>query len=612
MHTNTNAIQATSNFLFPPLAAATAATAAAAPQTSPFVPFQIYGSNYLATASTTLHHHTQTHGTRLVAFSATDNKPKNQIQPPPLTPISNNKCTNNPIMKIEDIQLQTTSSHNFGPYPKNIVAPQQQQMSQTSPQITPTGPPPLQAFTNYVEFEKEKIQTMPLQLTNPSQATAIESHTPVLPIPVIQTPVIPSISTQTTIPQSFLPHQIHSNEANENVTVYKQPEMQDVNIQTDTPIMSEEENTLGPDESVFQINNLKQPNLDTNNEVIITSSTVEGESIEETNVTQLQTDNNKIVREEEDHDMLVSGNQTTQFPPPQQHPEDLTGLELLSAASFESNKIVIKQEKFDAVPETNSEALEESMLATQQQPPQQQPCEQLGGLKLLCALAEQRIHEEAEGKISPSPPLSPNQYETLQPTSTAQENTTADRDREEFKEKIKKKKRKHSKSKSSKKNKNGSKNHKHNHENEFSSSDEIESDMKSAFKKVQYKFMKHHKCSYSEKHCRAKCNWPDPEEFFKVFESDMRSKLAYLTKQYKKKKRKLNAFNNKIHKKKKQTEQRENDQQTPLKKTNRIFGTIASSENDDAAAVLTSDRDKEENSSPSFKIGNFLFEIIKI
>lgn len=583
MHTaSTNAIQATSNFLFPPLTTATAATAAA-PQTSPFVPFQIYGSNYLATASTTLHHHTQTHGTRLVAFSATENKPKNQIQPPPLTPITNKCNNNNPMMKIED--MQNTPSHNFGTYPKSIVLPQQQQqVTQPSQQMNPAGPPPLQAFTNFVDFEKDKIQSMPIQLTTATQATSsIESHG----TPVLHNPVIPSIST-TTATSSFLPHPIHP-EANDNGIVYKQPEMQDVNIQTDTPIMSEEENTLGPDECVFQMN--KQPMFETNNEVI-TSSTVESECDE----TSKPPEENPV----ENETMLPFIQ--TELPPPQQHPEDLTGLELLSAASFESNKIVIKQEKFDTIPDTinNEESLEAIQEITMLPPPQppQLPCEQLGGLKLLCALAEQRIQEEAGGNLSPSSPIPPD-LDSLPPTVPE----------EELKEKVKKKKRKHSKSSKSSKKKSG--NRKHNHEsNEYSSSDEIEADMKSAFKKAQYKFMKHHKCSYSEKHCRSKCNWPDPEEFFKVFESNMRSKLAYLTKQYKKKKRKLNAFN-KIHKKKKQSE-RETEPTQP-KQQSRIFGTIASSENDDTIMTLSDrDRDKDDNSSPSFMMGKWLLLCLKL
>lgn len=577
MHTaSTNAIQATSNYLFPPLTTATAA----ASQTSPFVPFQIYGSNYLATASTTLHHHTQTHGTRLVAFSATDNKTKNQIQPPPLTPISNKCNNNNQMLKIED--MQTASSQNFGTYPKGIVL-SQQQISQPSTQITPTGPPPLQAFANFVDFEKSKMQHMPFQLAT-TQATAIESHgTQVLQMPVIQTSVIPSITTTTTT-SSFPPHSSQPDTANDSI-YYKQPEMQDVHIQTDTPLMSEEENTIGLDESFFHINNKSQL-VDPRNEVI-TSSTVDNESDE---VTTKARENKKIKPVVEDEAVLTTIQ--PEFSQARRNTVDLTGLELLSAASFESNKIAIKQERIEVNPDTNSfekssEANQETIMLPLSQP-QRLPCEQLGGLTLLCALAEQRIQEEASGKLSPA-------LECFPPR----------KDKEEFKEKNKKKKRKHSKTSKYLKKKAGNK--KYNHENnEYSSCDEIEVDMKNAFKKVQYKFMKHHKCSYSEKHCRAKCNWPDPEEFFKEFESDMRSKLAYLTKQYKKKKRKLNAFN-KIHRKKKQSE-RENEQ-SQSKHQSRIFGTIASSENDENN-LTPNDRDKDSNSSPSLMMGKFVIGFI--
>lgn len=564
MHTaSTNAIQATSNYLFPPLTTATAA----ASQTSPFVPFQIYGSNYLATASTTLHHHTQTHGTRLVAFSATDNKTKNQIQPPPLTPISNKCNNNNQILKIED--MQATSSQNFGPFPKGIVL-SQQQITQPSTQIPPAGPPPLQAFANFVDLEKGKMQAMPFQIAT-NQATAIENHgTQVLQMPVIQTSVIPSITTSTTT-SSFPAHSNQPEAANDGI-FYKQPEMQDVLIQTDTPLMSEDENTQGLDESLYI--NSKPQVLDNRNEVI-TSSTVENESGETLTRTREIKKHKHIIGEET---MLTCIQ--PEFSQSQKNTEDLTGLELLSAASFESNKIAIKQERIELVPDTNnfeisSEANQEAISQ-----PQRLPCEQLGGLTLLCALAEQRINEEASGKLPSVINCEPGA------------------EKDESKEKNKKKKRKHSKTSKSLKRKTGSK--KCNREdNDYSSCDEIEVDMKNSFKKVQYKFMKHHKCSYSEKHCRAKCNWPDPEEFFKEFESDMRSKLAYLTKQYKKKKRKLNAFN-KIHRKKKQSE-RENEQSLP-KHQSRIFGTLASSENDESN-ITPNDRDKDSNSSPTLVMG---------
>lgn len=554
MHTSsTNAMQTTSNYLFPPLATA----AAAGSSTSPFIPFQIYGSNYLATASTTLHQHTQTHGTRLVAFSTTDNKIKNQIQPPPLTPISN-KCNSNQMMKIED--MQPPSPQNYGSYPKGIVI-SQQQITQSPTPITLTGPPPLQAFGNFVDFEKTKLQSMPFQLA--TQATASESHgTQVLQIPTLQSSLIASMTDTTNTP--CFPIQANHSEVSTDESYYKQPQMQDVHIQTDTPFMSEEENTQGHEESFFQLNN-KLLTIDSSNKVI-SSSTIENENQERRGI-----QNNKYKVVEEDETTLSCIHNT----------EDLTGLELLSAASFESNKLAIKQEKVEQLSETNifansSEANIETMSPSSQTA--QLSCDQLGGLTLLCALAEQRIHEEASARLSP-----------LNKCSQVSN-----------KEKSKKKKRKHSKSSKCLKRKTGFK--KYNRDDrDYSTGDEIEVDMKNSFKKIQYKFMKHHKCDYNEKHCRAKCNWPDPEKFFKEFESDMRSKLAYLTKQYKKKKRKLNSFN-KIHRKKKQSEwENEKSQQ---KHQSRIFGIIGSSESHENY-ITCNEHDKDSNSPPPLMMGKY-------
>ncbi|KAL5282261.1 TNRC18 family protein [Megaselia abdita] len=570
MHTTSaNAIQATSNFIFPPL---TTSSAAASP-TSPYVPFQIYGSNYLATASTTLHHHSQTHGTRLVAFSATENKTKNQIQPPPLTPITNkcNNNNNNQILKIED--MQSTSSHNFGTYPKGIVLTQQQ-ITQPSAQITPTGPPPLQAFANLVDFEKGKMQSLPFQLA-PTDATEIEGiGTQVLQMPVLQTSIIPSLGT-TTASSTFSVHPTQQETTNDS-NIYKHPEMQDVHIQTDTPFMSEEESTLGNDESILHISN-KQPILNIHNEIITSAVEHEIQEISEARENKKQ----KVFVENE----IMSACIQPQFSTIHKNREDLTGLELLSAASFESNKISIKQEKLEVIPATLSsdkylEAKTERTISPSAHL-QQPSCEQLGGLTLLCALAEQRIHEEASSEL----------------TLVAHQNLDQELDNE-IKEKNKKKKRKHSKTSRSLKKKFGNKKH-NNENNDNSSCDEIDVDVKSSFKKAQYKFMKHHKCAYSERHCRAKCNWPDPEEFFKVFESDMRSKLAYLAKQYKKKKKKLNAFN-KNNKKKKHFEQE--NEHTQLKHPNRIFGTIPS-ENEETK-LTTSDREKDSRTSNIVMMGS--------
>ncbi|KAH8292320.1 hypothetical protein KR054_008439 [Drosophila jambulina] len=182
------------------------------------------------------------------------------------------------------------------------------------------------------------------------------------------------------------------------------PQMQDVNIQTDTPVCSEDESFPGPpkpQESAAEANPTAAP----------LSQPLELTKPSEASHTQP----NECHTQTEPSDILPSASQAEsaeQTPPEpiemssqapqaaQSAPEDLTGLELLSNISTNSTPLVrIKQEPVEHVEPPQPQLVE---MASQEPPPpmpQIEPAptpEPLGGLKLLCALAEQRIQEEEE------------------------------------------------------------------------------------------------------------------------------------------------------------------------------------------------------------------------
>ncbi|XP_020799641.1 protein winged eye isoform X7 [Drosophila serrata] len=182
------------------------------------------------------------------------------------------------------------------------------------------------------------------------------------------------------------------------------PQMQDVNIQTDTPVCSEDESFPGPpkpQESVAEAN----PTAATLIQPLELTKPSEA-SHTQPNECHTQTEPSDILpsasqaesAEQTSPEPIEMSSQATQAA--QTAPEDLTGLELLSNISTNSTPLVrIKQEPVEHVeppqPQLVEVASEEPPLTMQQIEPAPTP-EPLGGLKLLCALAEQRIQEEEE------------------------------------------------------------------------------------------------------------------------------------------------------------------------------------------------------------------------
>ncbi|XP_062559159.1 protein winged eye [Armigeres subalbatus] len=236
-------------------------------QPPPLAPLQMLSSDYLATASsTTLHQqqHTQTHhSTRYVALTSDSSKRTN----------SNKQMTNNMSMscqptipmpipshtfiKIEDCGNSAPPSCNsstqiFQEQEKTIqtatiatspdIAPQLLFQQGNLIQITPS------AKTTATLLEQSAI--MPAMTT-----TAAHPMTPppstisasIAPSPL--QPELPAATCLTPPPDHSICQTEDTEPASSSCIV---PEVQDANIQTDTPIMSEDDNTIGTDDVPHQ------------------------------------------------------------------------------------------------------------------------------------------------------------------------------------------------------------------------------------------------------------------------------------------------------------------------------------------------------------------------
>ncbi|XP_039231681.1 protein winged eye isoform X7 [Drosophila yakuba] len=180
------------------------------------------------------------------------------------------------------------------------------------------------------------------------------------------------------------------------------PQMQDVNIQTDTPVCSEDESFPGsakPQDSAadaFPPPILVQPlELTKPSE---TSHTQPTECHTQTEPSDIPSASQEESAEQTPPEPIETMSQATQAD--QTAPEDLTGLELLSNISTNSKPLVrVKQEPVEHVEQPPPQPQPVNIMPSEPTPPmlEMEPTsapEPLGGLKLLCALAEQRIQEE--------------------------------------------------------------------------------------------------------------------------------------------------------------------------------------------------------------------------
>lgn len=154
--------------------------------------------------------------------------------------------------------------------------------------------------------------------------------------------------------------------------------------------------------------------------------------------------------------------------------------------------------------------------------------EQLGGLNLLCALAEQHFQEEVGSECHFDRKRSSSSSERSEP------------------KKVKKHKDRHSSKKSKKKDRKEKKRHGNAYIDNFPVGNGLEKDFRATFDRVKEKYTK---CdcskSFPNEPCCCKVSFPTPEEVYSAMKSDMRQQLADIKRKVKAEERKLDAISNK-------------------------------------------------------------------
>ncbi|XP_055326828.1 protein winged eye isoform X6 [Sitodiplosis mosellana] len=643
-------IQPTQHLLMPPI------TAAPSMQPPPLAPLLFSASDYLS-AGTTLHQHTQTHSTRLVAL-ASDSSNKRKTSHNPTIPLPIQPAPT--LIKIEDT-VPTLAP--FEPKSSGL-----QTATITATQTNDVVPDIASQLGNYYQthgLHGNLIQLAPhtsvgatQTLSNNGNNQTISASIPLLntldcralqpqPMPHILTPPDVTVSTMSCLtPISETYSRCDDNLDSSGVSSL--PEVQDATIQTDTPVMSEDDNTNGADDSAYGSNivvnsnssidemNISVPTSSscvemchsmTNNMAecssihsppqnispqststatdyihssssgVNLSSTISGESHKSTECsfemdvssTNMIEDERSFNQQTPECDIVCSfSNVRTVTPPsphqptdlsinssaqflssPQEKPipnksivPDISGLELLSNSieAFEKRPF-IKQEPIDrsqispnvydppsyasqcsnTVVEVRRASVErfesrtpyEERISPTQTPLHKTPYipanEQLGGLNLLCALAEQHFQEEVS-----------NEHRLERKRSSSSEEGSEPK-------RVKKHKEKHSNKKSKKKERKEKKRQSSEGSNGISSTeDAVEKDFRETFDRIKEKYMK---CdcrkSLTNEPCCCKMKFPTPEEVYGAMKSEMRHQLAEIKRKVKEEERKLDAFNSK-------------------------------------------------------------------
>uniref|UniRef100_A0A1Q3FIA0 Putative phd finger transcription factor n=1 Tax=Culex tarsalis TaxID=7177 RepID=A0A1Q3FIA0_CULTA len=634
-------------------------------QPPPLAPLQMLSSDYL-TSSTTLHQvtggggtdgqcngldknplklispfpasiqqqqHTQTHhSTRYLALASdscgnnstnikrtTLNTSSKQLVnsvpvPAPMQPSIPMPIPSHTFIKIEDCSGPTTSScHN----PVQQLFHEPEKTIQTATIATSPDIPPQLLFQqgNLIQIAPSKPATIlePTTAILPTMANPITpppSTVPaaIVPSPHLLQPEIPAATCLTPPPDQSVAAPMESSEANV-------PEVQDANVQTDTPVMSEDDNTVGTDdvpqhphqqdaatftteESSFpesfsqqqqpcetlchsMINSSAdsaiEPDMSVGHSSVNTSTStncdqldmeVEDGAISSTavplveqpkaltvnaNCGGLRIPKLEMLSPTENPAPLADSEESHSEQQPQQdHPVDLSGLELLSRSIevFQKKASMIKKEPIS--PQLPPEPLPLPPLVpcqpvVSQPEPASSPAvapplpstetfiqsdEPMVGLNLLCALAEQRFQEEGMFKKD-SPAMSPAEKQD-QP-SVAESPSAEDE--------VPSRKRKHKHSKESRK---SSKRSKHDREQRrdrkrkhSSEEDEFGGELKESFRRIKTKLEKCSCKDADERDHRCCGVWPSANELFNVMESDMRQRLVSITRQCEEKKREL-------------------------------------------------------------------------
>lgn len=237
---------------------------------------------------------------------------------------------------------------------------------------------------------------------------------------------------------------------------------------------------------------------------------------------------------------------------------DTSGLQLLSNSilAYEKNTFInIKQEPIERSPLQSSSSIYDSISMTesrrqsaateigvsfdgqsdlQGQTPKPYPAavtEPLGGLNLLCALAEQRFQEEVGGSGHRSDRKRSSSSEDSEP------------------KRVKKHKEKHA-SKKAKKKERKEKKRRSSGTSPVDDTAVVEKDFKETFDRVKAKYAK---CDCrkapgdgaAEECCCRGTNWLTPEQMYSAMKSEYRDRLAEIAREFQEKKRKLDAMNSK-------------------------------------------------------------------
>lgn len=436
--------------------------------------------------------HTQTHSTRLVALTAeTKRKQQNSIQLP---------MPSHTLIKIEDCGNQNMNQHHH--HQQHHHHHQQHQSAIFEHEKT--------TIAHAVQTHDLSPPSLYYQHSGPLIQIAPQHHS------ILETSndcrQSPELSACLTPPPDS------------NVETCLPPECQDANIQTDSPIMSEDENTTEDyplaltcsDNRFEEVKTYTLPSS-TTLEIIQSEPQPIIEEPEQTVVTSTESPFVQIHVPLMEQEIEQPKEQQIDETTSQTAPVDLSGLELLSNSieAFEK-KTFIKQERLEVVAHRIEEEI--SPIMTQINADFVENPEELGGLNLLCALAEQRFKEEVDQRnISPTEDESKKRKHKHSGKNKSSKRSRHDKD----------------KSKERKSRKNNS---------DEEECDDLQKDFKETLNIVKAKYKK---CSCvksgedDEDCCREKCNWPTPNELLNVMESEMRQRLADITRQCQEKKREL-------------------------------------------------------------------------
>ncbi|XP_066137467.1 protein winged eye isoform X1 [Euwallacea fornicatus] len=459
-------------------------------------------SDYLS-SSTTLHQHTQTHSTRLVAVTTDTSKRKIPIPLPATTLIKIE--TDGTLDQTKALQAVTTLANNNG--------------------------------TVFTEQAVPPLVTTHLIYQHPT-ANLIVSQTPVLTTETINTTscrsqaTSPVIAGLTPLPESM---QIHEEEPITTVS-----SVQDASNQTDTPICSEDDNTthtisdvIGEEKGMENCKSVEVPQSEVHHMPVIeeTQYTSEeevkqvGEATSSSSSLSESSDDVPSAKKSEEHEVANS-----------QKP-DLSGLELLSN-SIVQFELITKPVVASPAAATAPSSQEKVSPSSSPQAAPMSVDDSLGGLDLLCALAEQRIMEENIEKP-----------EKKQKRDKSKERHHKDKERRKEKRKSKKHSSGEPKRKKMKHHSNDKEHRKK--DKQYSSREKSDSDKerKCSCQYKQYKTPESEQevkrfleSKVRQNHC-CQGDWP----CMNAMELDMRMKLAELQREYREKQKELSKLKPKKH-----------------------------------------------------------------